>query len=230
MSETARSEILDEQEIARCHLLVSQEEIAALCAPLKRPSAQFQKLQSMGFKVWWGAGSRKRVQLSRVAYENWKNPPPPVEVRTEWKPPPRPAWDETPLGRWQKQVRDNSAAIAAEQAAYLASLPKPTRKEVAAQARQLAVAAKEHHAALVRFHVAKRRSKKLQRTPPWSDLDAMRAIYAEARRLSKATGTAHHVDHIIPLQGKTVSGLHVHTNLQILTGSENSKKRNRYEA
>lgn len=87
----------------------------------------------------------------------------------------------------------------------------------------------EQHAAVVAHHANKRRAAKLQRTPPWSDLDAMRAIYAEAARLSAETGIPHHVDHEIPLQGKLVSGLHVPGNLQILTASENSRKRNRFE-
>jgi hypothetical protein len=83
--------------------------------------------------------------------------------------------------------------------------------------------------ALVRHHTAKRRAAKLRRTPPWADLAAIEAVYAEARRLAVETGVQHHVDHDIPLQGDLVSGLHVHNNLQILTGSENSRKRNRFE-
>jgi hypothetical protein len=83
--------------------------------------------------------------------------------------------------------------------------------------------------ALLRFHANKRRAAKLKRTPPWADLEAMRAIYQEAQRLTSETGIPHHVDHDVPLQGKLVSGLHVPNNLQILTGSENSKKRNRFE-
>jgi hypothetical protein len=82
---------------------------------------------------------------------------------------------------------------------------------------------------LVLFHANKRRAAKLKRTPPWSDLDAMRAIYAEAARLTAETGVPHHVDHEIPLQGRLVSGLHVPGNLQILTGVENSRKRNKFE-
>ena len=88
---------------------------------------------------------------------------------------------------------------------------------------------KEDRRALVTFHANKRRSAKLQRTPPWADLDAMRGIYEQASRLTRDTGIPHHVDHVIPLQGKLVSGLHVPGNLQILTGSENSKKRNHFE-
>lgn len=79
-----------------------------------------------------------------------------------------------------------------------------------------------------RHQAAKRHASKMERTPPWADLEAIRALHAEAQRLTAETGVPHHVDHVIPLQGRTVSGLHVHTNMQILTGSENSRKCNRY--
>ena len=63
---------------------------------------------------------------------------------------------------------------------------------------------------------------------PWADRRAARAIYAEAKRLTAETGVAHHVDHIIPLQGDFVSGLHVETNMRVITGSDNSRKRNKF--
>jgi hypothetical protein len=76
---------------------------------------------------------------------------------------------------------------------------------------------------------AKRRATQLQQTPKWADLRKIEQFYIEAARLTKETGIQHHVDHIMPLRGKFVSGLHVHQNLQILTASENCSKSNRVE-
>ena len=79
------------------------------------------------------------------------------------------------------------------------------------------------------FHTAKRRAAKLERTVPWANNEIIEALYAEARRLSDTTGTLFHVDHVIPLQGKLVSGFHVETNLQILPWYDNLSKSNKFE-
>jgi hypothetical protein len=79
---------------------------------------------------------------------------------------------------------------------------------------------------------ANRRARKLNATPPWLNDEhkaEITATYKEMRRLRNETGIEHHVDHIIPLRGKDVCGLHVPWNLQILTADENYKKGIQYE-
>lgn len=65
--------------------------------------------------------------------------------------------------------------------------------------------------------------------PPWADLCAIAVIYEKAKNLRDSTGIKWHVDHKIPLNGKNVCGLHVETNLCVITASENWKKRNTFE-
>lgn len=63
--------------------------------------------------------------------------------------------------------------------------------------------------------------------PPWADVEAIRAIYDEARRLTAETGIPHEVDHIEPLLGANFCGLHVEYNLRVITRTENRRKGNR---
>lgn len=75
---------------------------------------------------------------------------------------------------------------------------------------------------------SKRRAAKLNAYVPWADQEKIRAIYQEAQEKTKSTGIQHHVDHIIPLQGKNICGLHVETNLQVITEKENLRKSNNF--
>ena len=81
-------------------------------------------------------------------------------------------------------------------------------------------------------NVAKRRAAKLQRTPKWlteHDLKVVNGFYSIASMLTRENKEPWHVDHIVPLRGKLVSGLHVPSNLQVMRGVENIGKNNRYE-
>ena len=77
------------------------------------------------------------------------------------------------------------------------------------------------------MHSSKRRALKTQCVPSWADLNAIRSIYAECQKVTMETGIEHHVDHIIPLKGRNVTGLHVESNLRIITKSENCRKSNK---
>ena len=68
----------------------------------------------------------------------------------------------------------------------------------------------------------KRQINKLKAIPLWADLNGINDIYQEARYQGL------HVDHIIPLQGRNVCGLHWEWNLQLLTPFENCSKGNRH--
>lgn len=52
-------------------------------------------------------------------------------------------------------------------------------------------------------------------------------FYWLAQDLKAVTGEDYHVDHIIPLRGKNVSGLHVPWNLQVLPSDVNLRKSNK---
>lgn len=78
----------------------------------------------------------------------------------------------------------------------------------------------------------KRKMTVKQATPNWlSELDELfiKEIYSLAVLRSKALSIDYHVDHIIPLHGKNVCGLHVPSNLQLLPASENLRKRHLYD-
>ena len=73
----------------------------------------------------------------------------------------------------------------------------------------------------------RRYARKRQQTPLWADRTAIRAIYDEAKRRTAETGVPHAVDHVYPLAGRCVSGLHVETNLRVVTQRANAEKSNR---
>ena len=98
----------------------------------------------------------------------------------------------------------------------------------------------ERHRAYYNNYYNNNRHKEIQRSrvkqlkrnqcmPEWADLDAIKIVYDEAKRLTLMHGIQYHVDHIIPLQGKLVCGLHIHTNLRVLPAKDNLSKSNTYD-
>jgi hypothetical protein len=74
---------------------------------------------------------------------------------------------------------------------------------------------------------AQRLAAKMRAIPLWADRSAIKRLYAKAVRITQKTGTAHHVDHIVPLQSKRVCGLHCEANLRVLSAFDNQSKSNR---
>ena len=79
---------------------------------------------------------------------------------------------------------------------------------------------------------AKRHASKLQRTPKWlteEHFEQIQEFYTLAKELQWLSEEKLNIDHVIPLQGEAVSGLHVPWNLQILNQSDNFKKHNSFD-
>jgi 5-methylcytosine-specific restriction endonuclease McrA len=127
------------------------------------------------------------------------------------------------ISAWRAEYnKANRVEIAAKKAAYA----KRNRVEIAARTADY----QKSNPHIYNAQKAKRRAQKLQATPPWVNLEAIKAIYKQCAERTKATGIKHAVDHIYPLTSTEVCGLHVAANLQILTKSENSSKSNRMPA
>ena len=75
--------------------------------------------------------------------------------------------------------------------------------------------------AIYKARNAVRKHRIKEQCPKWADKAKIREIYLNCPK-------GHHVDHIVPLKGKNVWGLHVEHNLQYLTASENCKKHNKF--
>ena len=82
---------------------------------------------------------------------------------------------------------------------------------------------------MIAAHNANRRSARIERSVAWANKVLIAEFYEYAKLLESLFKENFHVDHIIPLRGKCVSGLHVENNLQTLSKSDNLRKGNHFE-
>ena len=81
----------------------------------------------------------------------------------------------------------------------------------------------------VNANIAARKGYVKRATPPWANLFFIAEAYHIAKVREKMLGGKWHVDHVIPLRGKTVCGLHVENNLQVIPAKVNLKKHATFE-
>ncbi|HZO02613.1 MAG TPA: hypothetical protein VFB93_15570 [Burkholderiales bacterium] len=88
----------------------------------------------------------------------------------------------------------------------------------------------QRNLAQARVKLAISQAGRRQRRVPWANQEAIAAFYAEAALLTRTTARMHVVDHIVPLKGRTVSGLHVENNLHIVERFDTARKANKWES
>ena len=160
------------------------------------------------------------------------------------------SWQPNGVGNWRcspclvKQRRnrylDRKEEINAKNLEWAIANPEATRKikkrwvdNNPEKQRAIAKNCRDKRPDHYRAYVSARRKRVKTATPSWvGELESLiiNEIYVHSLDLKRTTGIEYHVDHIIPLNGLSVCGLHVPDNLQIIPARLNMEKGNDYEA
>lgn len=189
--------------------------------PLKDPEARKayvkayagkRRLELNAYRKEWKAANKEKVSEYNKKYKEKKGEALTLEQRAR-------------TAKWREQNLEKVRAANRKRAA----------KKRGQQPEKIKLAKKRYaqrNKAVINAAVARRKAAKLKRTPKWlteHDKLRIRCIYSIAAMLTRVNNEPWHVDHIIPLQGDLVSGLHVPSNLQVMRGVENSRKYNKFE-
>jgi 5-methylcytosine-specific restriction endonuclease McrA len=119
----------------------------------------------------------------------------------------------------RRYYEKNREAVIARAAA------RPTEEK-----RRLQAEYKDRNVDVVRADTSIRKRRHREATPAWLTKEErlqMRDLYVQARKMTALTRERYVVDHIVPLRGEAVCGLHVPWNLRVITQDENLKKSNK---
>lgn len=190
-------------------------------ARVKESAAAYRALHPAIYRAarrkWADNNPEKSRQVQRASDARWRalNPDKAKECADTWR-----AENPDKAKRTVKQWKLNNKS-------HNNSLKRASYHRNSKPRKAAAAVWKSANAGLVSAHHAKRRACKLNATPKWADLEAIAAIYSEARAIEKKTGIQVHVDHRVPLISDRVCGLHVHYNLRIIPAGKNIAKGNR---
>lgn len=149
----------------------------------------------------------------------WEVPPPPVRKRGSVYCS-RPCAKKFNATKWQKENPERQRELVRESVQR-----NPEKKKSNDRAWR------ERNPHKFAAYGARRRAAKLNATPPWltqEHLEQIESMYSFAKKLGALTGQSFDVDHIVPLQGENVCGLHVPWNLQLLDQKLNRSKSNKH--
>lgn len=187
----------------------------------------------------WAAANQERVQATRT------QPSPEAKKRYAKSERGMEASRRKSLRHYHKDVE---ASRKKNQERYAAKLDRPVYVAMTPEERRLAACAKslrfrekdrDAFRAAGRKYYADNREKLIlkqvsrqkrvrEATPLWADHKTIYEIYEQAKSLSVLLGERYDVDHIIPIKGKSVSGLHVHQNLRLMLAIDNRSKSNSF--
>ena len=122
------------------------------------------------------------------------------------------------------------ALYAADPAGFLKKHEKWRRKpQVAQKLREKSNAWRKSNLSRKAAISSRRYARQVRSSLSLSNTKAIVAIYQQARDVSLTSGIPHQVDHIVPLFGKGICGLHVPWNLRVIPKDENASKHNRWD-
>lgn len=133
----------------------------------------------------------------------------------------------------RERVREKLAAMRVEAPAKYRAWVAMENSKYKEQKKKANTRWRKAHKGIVNARNYKRHTLKLRACPLWlteSQHAQIRSFYEEAARRASKTGIPHDVDHIVPLDGGTVSGLHVPWNLRVLTATVNRKRPKQWAA
>lgn len=127
------------------------------------------------------------------------------------------------VDKWRKYYEENKEVIAVKSIEY-----RQRTKDRKAAYDKMFSQQNRHYRNMLK---GANRAKRIQRFVEW-DKELTELVVQEAydlcERREQLTGEKWHVDHVIPLCGRNVSGLHVWNNLAVIPAAVNLSKNNKY--